>query len=169
MRQKLAGLYLILKDIGDFKIDSLEDRVFTQKAIYLLQVLGVDLRYRFSWYKRGPYCRDLTFSVYDIGEQEKSYAERLRLRSRIRPALDKLKEIIAKKPEDLDQASHWLELVSSMHYLKHIAKVPGVSRESVQEHLKRVGKDFSPSQVDRAWQVLSDANLIDKKVSSLVN
>ena len=49
-------LKLVVKELGEQgDIQTLEDRKIFQKAVYLGQLSGLDLGYRYSWYLRGPY------------------------------------------------------------------------------------------------------------------
>lgn len=166
--KRLAGIYVLMKEFGGFKIKGLEERVFVQKAIYLLQVLDIDLRFRFSWYLRGPYSTDLTQSVFEIKGDEKlqERAETYSIRKEVVPAVDRLHGFLKAKPQPLTEPQ-WLELLSSIHYLKHISKAV-ISQDSVGGVLRDVGKGkFSDEQANAAWKVLDDAGLIDRKVIPL--
>jgi len=46
-------------------LDNFQDRLVIQKLVYLLELSGIDLGYRFSLYVRGPYSPDLTRDIYD--------------------------------------------------------------------------------------------------------
>lgn len=166
MDTKLAGIFLVLRELGGFKIDELENRVFAQKAVFLLQLLGVDLRFRFSWYLRGPYSKALTQCLYEI-DTDKDLQEKaiqLSLRPEIGPVLTKLKQWMASRPADLSE-SRWFELLSSIHYTKHIS-LPGedISRDNIAGHLDARGKDgFKTDEIGEAWDTLRKAELIDHK------
>lgn len=45
--------------------DTFDDRLISQKKIYILQALGTDLGYEYNWYLRGPYSPSLTSYIYD--------------------------------------------------------------------------------------------------------
>ena len=49
-------------------IDTLDDRKLIQKAVYLGQLSGVDLGYRFGWYIRGPYSTSLTRDYFSLAQ-----------------------------------------------------------------------------------------------------
>ncbi|MDH3890552.1 MAG: hypothetical protein OEV49_05675 [candidate division Zixibacteria bacterium] len=159
--KRLAGIYLLMEELGGFGIDDLEDRVFVQKAIYLLQVLGIDLRYRFSWYLRGPYSTHLTQSVFELTSNKsmQDEAKKLTIRPEVRPAINKLKKLMEAKPESLTPSS-WLELLGSIHYLKHISKAIA-SKDVAGAILGRAGKDwFSDEEAVAAWDQLDSVGLI---------
>ena len=65
MNTRLIVLELVLRELGmEPVIDSLQDRIRLQKAIYLSQEAGVPLGYRFGWYVRGPYSKGLARDYY---------------------------------------------------------------------------------------------------------
>lgn len=168
MDRRLTGIYVLMRELGGFKIKELEERVFVQKAIYLLQVLDIDLRFRFSWYLRGPYSTDLTQCVFEIeGDQKlQERAETYSLRKEVVPAVDRLHGFLKAMPLPLTEPE-WLELLSSIHYLKHISKAV-ISQNSVGSVLRDVGKGkFSDEQANTAWEVLDAVGLIDRKVIPL--
>ena len=74
-------LKLILDEIGlgKLELDAFSKRLNLQKRIYLLQLTGIDLGYRYNWYLRGPYCPSLTQDAFllkdEISANEKDYEE----------------------------------------------------------------------------------------------
>ncbi len=56
METKLLVLKLFLGALGiDDSIETVDDRKRVQKAVYLGQLSGIDLGYRYGWYRMGPY------------------------------------------------------------------------------------------------------------------
>jgi uncharacterized protein YwgA len=156
-----------MEKLGGFLIEDFEDRVRTQKTIYLLQVLGIDLRFRFSWYLRGPFSRSLSHAVYQIDETVKERASELSLRPQVMPVVEKVKEIIAQKPDSLDE-TRWLELVASVHYLIHISRVGG-DIDQLERNLKSRGKvGFSLDEIKQARDWLAELELLENKTRNLV-
>jgi len=51
-------------DITSVSSDSFQDKLVVQKIVYLLQMKGLRIGYRFSLYVRGPYSPDLTIDIY---------------------------------------------------------------------------------------------------------
>lgn len=169
MNRALVGIYMIMNELNSFSIKKLEDRIFLQKAIYIIQVLGIDLRFRFSWYIYGPYSKELTHAAYDLdnnAELQKK-ADKLTIKKEAKKKIDLLKQLLEKRPHDLDK-SHWFELLSSIHYIKHIS-LNGCSDEKEIEGIlkKQKKKRFDESKFDsyfnEAWQSLKEVNLIDNK------
>jgi len=167
MDVRLPGLYLLMEDLGGFSIKDLEDRVFIQKAIYILQLFGLDLRFRYRWYLRGPYSRGLSQAVYQIDERVIELASNHELRSEVKKLTAKMNELIELKPDKLAK-SQWFELVSSIHFLKHISKV-NMNSDNAGDHLAEAGKSrFDQSSVESAWIWLDEKELIDKKTVDYV-
>lgn len=173
MDTRLLDVCVIMNNLGGFKIDSLEDRVFLQKAIYLFQVIEntIDLRFRFNWYLRGPYSKSLTQCAYEIegNEQVKEMAKELQLRPAAKRATDALNVLNGKKPGIINPNSKWLELLSSIHYLIHISKPKdNLTPEEVKELLSEYGKaQFNIEEIKLAWDRLSELGLIKNKTISI--
>jgi hypothetical protein len=168
MDLKLASIFLLSQELGGFNKDTLEDRIFIQKAIYLIQLLGVDLRYRFSWYHRGPFSFDLSDVVYQIyGERMSEETKELKVSPDIQPAINEINGLVAKKPYNLHKGE-WLELLSSIHYLKWIAGI-GMSSATAAAYLAEVGKSqFTEAEVTLAWECLHNVGLIENKTRDLI-
>lgn len=69
-RQRLLGS--LLSPIDGLELEKFGDRLLLQKRIFLLQMSGVDLGYRFSWYLRGPYSPTLTQDAFAIDDERRS-------------------------------------------------------------------------------------------------
>ena len=121
MNTRLIVLELVLRELGiESKIDTLQDRIRLQKAIYLTQEAGLSLGYRYSWYFRGPYSTGLTRDYYylQIASGDDSEAAHQRnLRQHVKSSLRKIKPIMSVPTDVSLDSSAWLELVSSLHYL----------------------------------------------------
>ena len=65
MEEKLVVLKLFLDELGiPDSIDTVDERKRIQKAAYLGQLSGVDLGYRYGWYKMGPYRIGPSYYLY---------------------------------------------------------------------------------------------------------
>ena len=126
MESNLLALKLVLDELGvDANIDTIDDRKRVQKAVYLAQLPGVDLGYRFGWYLKGPYSTDLTKDYYALAEAiiaEGGVPER-RLNDTARQRLQQVKPLM-EVPADVDLPQEdWLELVSSVHFLRRVSRL----------------------------------------------
>lgn len=165
-------LKLILDEIGlgKLELNTFSKRLNLQKKIYLLQLTGLDLRYRYNWYLRGPYCPSLTQDVFLLREEivtkEDDY-EKYELSNTGKKKIEKAKPIW-KPPSGISiEPWMWVELLASLHYLKHIAYWPGnnITKEKIVKKLIESKPQFSNQHrlVEKAWDRLDDIGLIDNK------
>jgi uncharacterized protein YwgA len=137
MQPKLTVLNLVLDALGvEPQIETVDDRKRVQKAVYLAQRGGLDLGYRFGWYKLGPYSPKLTEDYYSLAEalEMGESVSSVKFRS---PQLGKLKKIrgLFDVPGGVDlSAEDWLELVASVDYLRKISKLqPSEAKQLIKK------------------------------------
>jgi hypothetical protein len=161
MDQAQVALKLFLDDLGlPPTIRRVSDRKAVQKAVYLGQAAGVDLGYRYNWYRMGPYSPGLTrdyFALADeindtdsntVGDFELRDSVRRRLQ-RIRPLLDVPGGVALAQPD-------WLELVASVHFLlKRRCLSVEEARKVLQEEKRHVAQFM-----DAAVTSLEDGGLL---------
>jgi len=161
-----AGLQLIL--------DRFSQRLILQKKFYLLQLTGLDLGYRYNWYLKGRYSPALTRDAFYLQEEieagEKDYEE-YALTEASKTKAEQAKTIWeTPKCPDIDDGD-WLELLASLHYLKHIAYWPGKKKTEFDDVFARMvaaKPHFSDKSAlaKMAWEQLKELGLIDKKTLS---
>jgi uncharacterized protein YwgA len=168
-RRELA---LVLGHLGvPVDLDTFSKRFNIQKKIYLSQIAGVDLGYRFSWYLRGPYSTSLTddaFTLKDEISEGLADHEEYQLHEAVTEALDQASKIWERPGDVVISDDDWLELLASLHYLRHIAyRPPGAKRDFdevftllVQSKPKFKNREDSAR---RAWQRLHDFGLVQAK------
>ncbi len=116
MSDRFQALGAILNELNvPLQIDTVEDRLKVQKAIYLAQT-KVPLGYSYGWYLKGPYSTRLTKDYYEYAGQAQTPPS-VQLKDSVKSALKSIKDLIAAKPQDASQAQ-WLELLASVHYLQ---------------------------------------------------
>lgn len=137
-------------------IDTVDDRKRVQKAVYLGQLTGVDLGYRFSWYLMGPYSPDLTRDYYMLREALESDAG-IGSGRRLRPVLSqKLGQVqsLLQVPDDVGLTQEaWLELLASVDYLQRVSKQ---SSERIRDTIMRQ-KPHLENYLPQAIAVLNGA------------
>ncbi len=165
-------LKLVLDRIGfgSIKIDDFNARKILQKKIYLLQITGIDLDYRYNWYLRGPYCPALAHTAFNLREEVKYDDEfnNYELNSKTESKFGILDKIVS-LPDTLEtNESEWLELLASLHYLKHIAYWAGKDKPEFDEVFEKL-KESKPHFSDKidlaktAWKRLDDTGLVKNK------
>lgn len=138
MDTRLTALKLFLDELDTPPdIETVDDRKRVQKAVYLGQLSGVDLGYRFGWYLMGPYSPSLTRDYYtlatEIASGDREYEDK-ELQPSLRARLKKVQGLLD-PPQEVQLAQEsWLELISSLHYLREIAKL---NKEKALERLTK--------------------------------
>lgn len=172
MNQSRIDLALVLQHLGlPFTLDTFSQRLTLQKEVYLAQLTGADLGYRFNWYLRGPYSPGLTVDAFTLVDEvqggDREFDE-YTLQKSVEQQLDKAGELWA-LPERFDGSrDEWLELLASLHYLRHIAYRPkGTARnfDDCFHELAQAKPRFShmKKQARSAWRRLKEFGLIDHK------
>ena len=154
-------------------LDSFNHRFIFQKKLYLLQLTGLDLGYRYNWYKKGPYSpaltRDAFFLQEEIEAQEKDFEEYV-LTEASKTKAEQAKSIW-EMPKGQNDDMVWLELLASLHYLKHIAYWPGKKQTEFDDVFARM-VSTKPHLSDKrelaeiAWGQLKKLGLIENKTLS---
>lgn len=138
MDARLIVLKLFLDQLGvSNEIGTLDDRKRVQKSVYLGQLSGVDLGYRFGWYSMGPYCPDLSNDYHSLAEAEASGdkgCEKKELKKTVCEKLKKVKPLLD-MPKGLGlQEEQWLELLASVHFTERVRKLsPKKTRDTLKE------------------------------------
>jgi uncharacterized protein YwgA len=160
-RQQIA-LKLALAD-GDLEVSTatFEDRLVTQKVVYLLQKAGVHLGYPFQWYLRGPYSSDLSADIYSLAAESapnRGEAETWKLDIKSRRRIGRLKTIWTNF-QDIEDKARNLELIASVHFLidQEPARMHDIS--GLRKILKRFKKLFSEPEIREAISTLRAHNL----------
>src|SRR5690348_9276510 len=115
MDGRLIVLQRFVEALGEpADISSIDSRKRFQKAVYLGQLSGIDLGYRYSWYVQGPYSTSLTKDYYALASAVAG-GERPHEEQKLKPAIvDKLQTMrsMLKIPAgaQLDEPS-WYELL----------------------------------------------------------
>src|SRR5207253_11490502 len=97
MNASRIELALVLHHL-DVPIDlrTFSNRLNVQKKIYLAQIAGIDLGYRFGWYIRGPYSTGLTQDAFTLKDEISSgdtEQEGYRLHPTVTKCLDEAKTL----------------------------------------------------------------------------
>ena len=169
-------LALVLNKLGrmPLALDSFARRFDLQKRVYLAQVCGADLGYRYGWYLHGPYCRALTADAFllrdEIADGERDF-EKYALREDVSGRLERATALSERPAAFRGSEAEWLELLASLHYLRHIVYCPGGERPDFPKAfglLAETKPQFAERKSDAklAWQQLDDAGLIKAKVVS---
>ena len=99
----------------DFHPNVFEDRLEMQKAVYLLQNMGISVGdYRFLWYKHGPYSQTLQNDILNLQSTKDIDVE---FSSDAKREIRALKNAIFKEDLQYDTCQ-WVECLGSLQYIK---------------------------------------------------
>lgn len=139
---------LIFQALGISK-DTFDDRLLSQKKMFLLQEMGVNLGYTYNWYVHGPYSPDLTtyiFQKLDVLKEE-DFSE-YRFSEPVQGKVDTVNAFATKKPELLSVCA-WYELLASVLYIQRKWK-----KEDVFASLVKHKPKFTEAQFEAAVREL---------------
>lgn len=162
MEPRLVALKLILEELDmDADISDVQKRKGIQKAIFLGQMAGVDLGYRYGWYIMGPYSPSLTRDYYDLSEalslEENSETERFDLNAEVKNQLKKIKGLFSVPPGVHLSKEDWLELLSSILFLR---KVSALSDADIKERIQKEKTNLY-DYIDAGFEQLRQADLLN--------
>ena len=133
----------------DVKKDSLDNRIISQKKIFLLQEMGIDIGYSYNWYIHGPYSPDLTAYMYENLDMLKDYNfSGYKLSDIAKDKIQIINNLEKKKPHTLTVVS-WYELLASVLYI-----VKKWDKEDPYETLTKYKPQYTREHYDAAIQQL---------------
>lgn len=133
----MANRYLlpVYKELykEDFDYSDFDKRMKMQKAVYLLQDMGVPMGgYSYRWYLHGPYSQDLQDDLFEL---RNSKAAKVKIAQKYTAQIGKLCEAVA-VPEDVCyDRTKWVECLGSLHYIRKRVLRFDASREDVLNKL----------------------------------
>ena len=163
MDRQQIGLMLTVKGLNlPFQINTFEDRLILQKAVYLTQVAGINLGYYYQWYLYGPYSPSLTRDEYAIDMDISSGLDESKgwkLDDISSQRLERIRSILTTEPER-DKLAKKLELLASVHFLINRRQVRQNDAREITATLERFNKNFSEEEVQNALRELIDYGLL---------
>lgn len=127
----LKPIYFMTYD-QEFSYESFEKRMEMQKAVYLLQEMGVSVGdYDFMWYKHGPYSQNLQEDMYQANSKGRAEVQ---FSSDAVKCINKLHDLLNEKVEYT--ISQWAECLASLHYLKENVFSEGTNPNEIVAELE---------------------------------
>lgn len=119
----------------DFVYGNFDQRLEMQKAIYLLQNMGVPVGdYGFRWYQHGPYSQSLQDDMYyESGRR----CEDICLSREHADSVEQLRRLIKSNVKKDYNTSQWVECLASLHYLKENLLSFSATKEDIVTELER--------------------------------
>lgn len=135
------NLALVLNELNvPQSIDSVTQRISLQKIVYMAQVAGLRLGYKYSWYRYGPYCTELADTYYQMAANASQLASHKRdLKPETIEKLTRVKKAML-KPQDFPlETNDWYELLASVHFLFEELALPAQqARKLLKEQKPRL-------------------------------
>lgn len=131
----LCPVYKMLYN-QDFDYSDFDQRMQMQKAVYLLQDMGVPVGdYGFRWYKHGPYSQTLHDDMFfENGRTALAFP----LHREYSEKIHKLRDVISSTQRGSYTIAQWVECLASLHYLKeNMLDFNATDREVVAELERR--------------------------------
>ena len=160
MENRLIALKVLLDTLGiPDTIETIDDRKRVQKAVYLGQLSDVNLGYRFGWYVLGPYSPALTKDYFSLAEAIASGDKGYEGKEFTPGVLGRIRRILPlmRPPESVPlEQEDWLELVSSLHYLRRVVRS---NRQDALETLRRAKPHLFPYAEDAETALMQAGQL----------
>ncbi len=162
MERQQIGLKLVMDQLGlPVQVDTFEDRLILQKAVYLAQAAGVNLGYYFRWYLHGPYCSSVSDDGFCVAIELGQGTEDSAGWSLDAASAEKASGILDLVDcNDRSALAKKLELFASIHFLLDRKQVSGQSPDKITAVLRKFGKDFNADDVRGALGELRDHDII---------
>lgn len=130
----LLPVYKLLYE-RDFSYSDFDQRMEMQKAVYLLQDMGVPIGdYGFRWYLHGPYSQSLQDDMhYESGRPVTT----LTLSKEYSENIARLHDVIHSKERMNYSVSSWVGCLASLHYLRENLLCFDASEEDVVHELEK--------------------------------
>lgn len=150
-------------------VDSFDQRLILQKAVYLLQTAGIHIGYRFRWYLRGPYSPEMTAGVFGIineGEFGENVLQGWQLDPDSETRANSLRGLLHHSDESESAQARRLELLASALFLFKTGQASPDDPEKTSLILKKNEKDFNSDEVCAAVKELTQYGLVSEVESS---
>ena len=131
---------------SDFDYGKFEQRLEMQKAVYLLQDMGVPVgNYGFRWYQHGPYSQSLQDDMF---YESRRKCKNIMISKEYVESIEQLRKLIIENMPGEYSRSFWVECMASIHYLKDNVLHFGATDEEVVEELERRKPHLSNHEIN---------------------
>jgi uncharacterized protein YwgA len=157
MNRRQIALKLVLAELEvPATMDSFDDRLILQKAVYLAQQADISLGYHYYWYLRGPYCRELTADAYTtISETPGGWS----LGDASKQKLAKIKQFFLKLKAKPDPVKAF-ELFASVLFAVKTGQAKADDGKHITQLMQAAGKSFSEGDVNEAIKCLREQGFL---------
>ena len=129
----------------NLSVDTFSARKQLQKLVYLSEVFGIEMGFKFHWYIHGPYSPRLTRVMFD---KEKGRSIKIKDQSNFESKISELKSFLG---DDISHSDK-LELIASVHYVSSLAKDPVKEKTDILNIIYDEKPQFSKMEVERCYE-----------------
>jgi len=162
VQEQYEKLGVLFRDLqAPLEMNSLEERIRVQKISYLAQCYNLNLGYKFSWYIRGPYSKDVTSAGYEIFNNNIDLNQMQTTFELDRERMDRFRRFITPHIND----TLWLEIAGSATYLRKKSYSEQPLEQTIGyllEDLTCGYKNFDEEIVRTVINELSEENLLNE-------
>jgi len=161
MDRRQLGLKLVMVELDlPVQVESFDDRLILQKAIYLAQAAGVNLGYYYRWYLRGPYCPAVAEDGFAVSSEGADESRGWKLDDSSLEKLNAIHRMLEEVP--YTDLARRLELLASVHYLVDRRQGRGRDPQEISETLQKFNKQFSKDEVTSALGELTSNGILSR-------
>jgi uncharacterized protein YwgA len=162
MNKQQIGTKLTLDALDvQLKLDTFDQRLIVQKAVYLAKAAGFDCGHFFRWYLRGPYSPELARDAFSIEAEVSAGSDESEGWTLDHETLGRLKRVKSMIPAAATRTvARRLELLASVHFLVDHRQVPNADAAKLAAILRRYGKKYSQDEVAEALAELCKNRLL---------
>lgn len=146
------------------KVDTFDQRLILQKAVYLLQAAALHLGYRYRWYLRGPYCTEVAGDAFGIIREGRAAKDELATWGFDNVSAEKarkLKSLLDRDGESEVDKARRLELLASVLFLVKTRQTSPDDINQTNKILNANDKHYSDEEVQAAFEELRDNGLLN--------
>lgn len=128
--------YSVLRGLGCGEMSTFNERIKSQKVQYLAQLFGISPKYQYNLYLHGPYSPALANDLFKISEDKVSVIKIKFVSDELENKFLNLKKFMA-----TIRSRKELELITTLHWLSKVAKLPENEAEKQLIKLKSASEE----------------------------
>lgn len=148
---------IVFQNLG-ISNNNFENRLISQKKIYILQVLGINLGFSYNWYVRGPYSPALTSYLYNNIEVLSSEDfSKYTLTDEAKKSIDLVNSLSEYKRDLGLSVAQTYELLASLLYIIRNKKTwKATDNDKIITLLLCYKPQFTKTQCENALEIIYD-------------
>lgn len=164
MDRRQIGMKLTLEALDiSLSVDTFDDRLVIQKAIYLAQAAGIQLGYYHRWYIRGPYAPALAEDAFAAIAETRRGDDDSAGWNLDPMSVERARNLTTLfEPPEGQSLTFQLEILASVHYLVSHNLELSNNATTLTQRLRQADKTYSEDEVAKALMDLTTNALLPK-------